>query len=260
MPGFLYFAELTTDPTIATVRELGLSYAFASAPASREVQGHTPSGNRGRVFGDSKRLGDLPKLDMDNQVWRKIPGKEVWVGYWKDAKPGPADLARAEQLAGFNIKMADGNEWLIPVVRAFDEDCGKAVPVLPALYGLDDDGKLTRGEIQAAHRWLWDLTEPAWQAMLNEGELTDQDCLDTACKVIGANYAVDVVELAGVLQVFSPQLSPAGVVALALDYRTFAGWVAKKKQTSNSATLAGSNSSPGEPVEPRDTSQPAQTC
>lgn len=247
MASFLYFAELATDPTLDTVRELGLGYAICQPPMARECQGHTPSGNRGRVFGDSKRLGDrMPACDLKAQVWRKIPGKNVWVGYWKDAKPKPADLARKDMLPGYPIKMADGNEWQVPVVRSFDEASAKPVSVLPTLYGLDDSGQLTRGEIQEAHRWLWDLTDSAWDAMVTEASVKEQDMLPIAAKLIGANYAVDVVELAGVLQVFSPQLSPAGIVALAIDWNTWHQWATAKKKTKTHAPLAaGSSSSNG---------------
>lgn len=263
MAGFLYFTPTSMSPSLGKVREWGLGYAFASPPLCREVQGATPNGEKGYVFGDSKRVGDRVKLG-EGQTWRKIPGREgmqeVWVGYWNDAKPTPADLARSEQLAGYALKLADGNEWQVPVVRAYDVDAGLVVPLLPTLYDLDDKGQLTKGEIAAAHRWLWDLTEPAWKAMIVEGDMSDQAMLSIAAKLIGANYAVDVVELAAMLQVFSPQLSPCGIVALALDYTTWKEWAdAKKKSLSQPPTEDGFNSVNGEAAEYDATPQLALT-
>lgn len=253
MAGFLYFAPVATPPTLEIVRGWGLAYAFARSPAIRECQNATPSGSKGYLFADAKRLGDHQlRCDLEQQKWRRIPGRccgkqEIYIGYWRDAKPTPDDLARPEMLSGYRLKLADGNEWQIPVVRAFDEDTASAIPLLPTHYDLDEDGELTRGAVQESHRWLWELTEPAWNAMVSETEVSDQDMLSVAAKLMGANYAVDAVELVGMLGALSPQMSPSGIVSLALDYFTFKRWMdAKKKSVTLSPTDDGCNTPPGE--------------
>lgn len=248
MAGFLYFKAYKSQPDLAAVRADALDYAFSANPIARECMGATPSGERGYVFGDSKRLGGRsPACDLETQVWRKIPGKDVWVGYWKDAKPGPKDLARTDAIGGFSMPMADGSRWDVPLIRSFDEmNARVASPALPCAYDLTEDGELKLGDIQDCHRWLWDLTEPAWQAMIDGEPLPQKEVLRIAGALMSVNYVISEVEAVALLRLFSPMVPPMHVVAFAVDYPTFADWAdAKKKTSSQDQQDDGSSTSSG---------------
>ena len=94
--------------------EAGLAYAFDQEIAC--TLGYSgPDGGKGAVFAQ----GADPRIDLDNQTWRKIPKSPVdaWVGHDNRAKPGPDDLLRAQQIDGHLVKLLDGSQWLIPVAR-----------------------------------------------------------------------------------------------------------------------------------------------
>lgn len=257
MAGFLYFHEGPSAPSLEAVRGWGLGYAFDKSPTNRNTSSGPAGGPGGYVFGDKARLGERGcKLAPADQRWRRIPGDHgLWLGYWLADPPTPDDLRRSEVLPGYRVKMPDGREWSIPLVRSCDEH-GNPLSRLPCTYDLDDEGHLIDGEPLARHRWLWDITEWAWLKMVNDEDAGDQECLDTASRLLGANYAVHAIELV-TMGVFSPQLGPAGVVALAVDYLTFRAWRESQKKTSPDSTTGGSPMSLGETDGTRPTGQPA---
>ena len=58
-----------------------------------------------------------PSYKPDEQTWQEGADGKYWVGYWNNAKPGPEDLARKEQIGGHKAELEDGHEWLVPVAR-----------------------------------------------------------------------------------------------------------------------------------------------
>lgn len=271
MAGFFYFAPTAAQPTRDMVRAWGLEYAFRDNAELQCVQaaGQTPSKSNGYLIADPRRhAGHVIKVALDEQVWRKIPGRggsqEVWVGYWKDAPPVPGDLLRptplgheeerAAPIDGYIVSLADGRRWQIPEIRQFDVVSERPVPALPSYFELDDSGTLVDGAILDVHQWLWDATEDAWQAMATGRDLTESDALAKLAQIMSANYAVDVIELI-TMRCFSKQLPPTAVLALALDYRTWRDWAASKKKTGFLSTANGSATSAGAPASPPSTLQ-----
>lgn len=71
-----------------------------------------------------KQSGDsLDCLVGERQTWREIQNADgttcYWFGWRNDAKPTPADLVRNKTIDGHKCLLADGNEWLVPVVGPF---------------------------------------------------------------------------------------------------------------------------------------------
>lgn len=263
MAGFTYFVPTSAQPNLELIRSWGLGYAFSVEPMCREAQGATPAGRNGYSFHDPKRHGGQPpKIELDKQVWRKIPGRddqqEVWLGYWRDNPPTPADLARDEQISGVMLKLGDGREWRLPLVRFFDETTEQSQPALDWEFDLDDNGNLKIGEVVGAQRWLWEITEPVWQSFTSESSLSQADAAPILARIIGANYAVSLPEMIA-LHTLNRTVTPIGLLALIVDYPTWAGWNESKKKTSSASIAEPSSTKLGETDDSHAIDQPALT-
>ena len=162
MAGFLYFRPAKTTPITPRV-----SMSWASATRFRAgvthgvAMGNTPTGTAGSVFGDPTLHGERTvRIDMAEQLWEPIPKTKLWVGMWTDARPTPAELAHTPQLAGYNARLGDGQEWTIPLVRRLDQATFQSVSNLPTYLKCDADGNWHRGPVVQQHAHLWEMTAP----------------------------------------------------------------------------------------------------
>jgi hypothetical protein len=160
--GFVYFwSGGPSAIDLAKVQELGLGYAFTSPPESRQVNANSPSQSPGLVFGDSQRLGrKTVGCFLDEQEWRELPAingrPPLWIGYWKDAKPGPADLMRADAPPAIvNLRLFDGQLWPIPALAEFNDD-HQAKILFPSPLDFDAAGNLVEGKPVGKCAALWD--------------------------------------------------------------------------------------------------------
>lgn len=246
MSGFLYFVPKFCRPvTLKEVKTLGLGYAFENAPQSGVCHNNTPTKSQGSVFGDKTRHGDGQiKMDMENQVWRKMPrpGQEdVYIGYWRDSPPGPDDLKRSNQLGGYLLKLADGRQWMIPVVRLFDETAGELRSNLPSYIDVDDSGNPKPGQVVPLYAHLWDLTAPFAEQMLSDSanEVANEDIYKAARTLLQANYVVDMIEIAQAKVLTNEQMAH-NIVAVAVDWPTYLRWKeVSKKKTPSLVTASG---------------------
>lgn len=240
MSGFLYFRPgQTRNVTREDVTEWGLAYAFERSPLSCMCMANTPTGGAGVVFADPSRQGEgRVKMDLAAQEWRKMPRAglpEIYCGYWRDAAPTPQDLARAKQLPGYSIPLADGHQWTIPVVRLFDEFAGHLTSNLPCYLDVDEQGRPVNGQPLSAYAHLWELTAPFAEQMLAEDskESTTEQIADAACALLQTNYVVDWPEIAAAKALTNQQMIH-NIVAVAIDWPTYLRWqeVVKKKTPS----------------------------
>ena len=280
MAGLLYYAPgLSGTIELPKVQEIGLGHAFERNPFCREVKSNTPDGGNGLLLIDRTRLkkwvpGDKPdapdqavdlspsmNIDPEVQYWEQLPSptdQPLYGGYYVDEKPMPTDLIRSEYLRGGEIRMGDDNLWELPLVRRFDEATEEPISALPSNYRLSSEGKLTPDKTLPRWKWLWEATEDAWNAMVNEQDVTDDAMLETAGKIFTANYAVSPMELS-LLRVFADGVMPATIVAICLDYVTWSRWSEAKKKEASQAVTAGSNTAAGETEESAPTSPPVLT-
>jgi len=232
MAGFLYFKPHTTrNVTLAEAAAWGLGYAFEREPLSCACMANTPTGGAGVVFADPRRHADGGiKMDMDAQVWRKMPAAkhpELYIGYWKDAVPEPVDLARKNQLLGYKVELADGNRWEVPVVRSFDMGAEALQSNLPSYLDVDDNGNLVPGQVMPLYAHLWELTTPFAEQMLADQysgpEVTVEEIRAAACRLLQVNYVVSAAEIAVIHLLTTEQLAH-NIVAVAIDWPTYCQW------------------------------------
>lgn len=247
MAGFRYFISGETRPLDrARVEALGLGYAFTGGIENRSLGPVSPNGLPGTVFADDTRQGDKAAgYYPDEQTWRKLPRREgrpeLWVGYWNDAKPTPADLIRPRTIrGGVDIILADGNAWKIPVVRRFDEVEQKWRSALTTYVDIDEDGKPIKGDPLEEYAHLWDITAPLAEGMFN-GEATattDEQVYAAVIALIQANYVVDLPELVAIRALANDDTLGLVVMA-ATRYEQLAEWLGALQKKTNQAESTG---------------------
>lgn len=250
---FLYFWS-GGPPSINAdkITEFGLDYALAGASIeTRQVNSNSPSGSPGLVFCDSKRMGGrVAGCDMDAQTWRKMPDvegrPELWVGHWNDAKPGPGDLQRGNVLGGLSAMLADGNRWIVPKVRHYDETLQVWQSDLPAYLDYDSTGKIIRGQPLEKYRQLYEDTAALADAELSGEPVDEQTLYRAVFALLGANYVVSMPELV-LLGALADDDSLSLVALTSCRYDKLLDWIdTLQKKTDSPTTLNGSPTTAGD--------------
>lgn len=157
-------------------------------------QGGPPQNGSGcvlTVFPDGE---PPPRLGMhrEHQGWTKVcKNPELWIGIDRDYPPGPEDLKRPRQVEGHLVKLADGREWLVPVIRSPDP---KTVTRLPQNLVYDDAGELVL-RIKPGHQRLWDDAWAVWQMVYGGQSASYADLVPYAAEFLGVNYRLAKWEL-----------------------------------------------------------------
>lgn len=196
MSDFLYFIEGKKTVTPDDLAAASLAYAFEGPFSFREVGGG-PGGRAGVVVGAGSDVGYYP----DRQTWLPIPGGPdgVFGGYDPSSPPKPADLARIEQIEGYAVDLADGDEWLVPVARCFP-----AGSMLPQALTIGPDGKVVREALpkfadacrDADRLWNYFRSE---NGLADDGEkiepIDDDEMFGLAVRILALNYRVGPIEV-----------------------------------------------------------------
>ena len=240
MAGFLYFLPGPPSPTPdqAALANRGLAYAFPRPPVPRPAGG--PEGQAGLIlasadaFRDQLRVGYFP----DRQTWRKIPGGDVYLGFYTAEPPGPSDLARPDATPGHTVTLGDGAGWTIPLARGIDDENGAMVyyQTLPRTTALDEAGRWVAGGYPPKFARLWDLACAWWDTKVSadlaetaEGARASFDfngAHDAALLALATNYRVDRAEVAA-LGLFNPP-TVRDILDALIDWPVVLKWMQKK--------------------------------
>lgn len=253
MAGFLYFKpNITQTVTPQLVKDWGLGYAFTSSPTGGVCQQHTPNGQNGVVFADTKRLGDWqPIMDLENQEWEKSQDNDWYVGYWKAAPPTPEDLARPDQLPGYRVEIG-GREWVIPLTARFDDSCQAMTTALPCSLKYSGKGSWKKGSVLKIHEQLWAIGQPFRDDFIARyvhdqpaKNFSDDEICEALFAHLHANYVVGRDELSIMDVISGNDLGVGAAIMVANDLPTIMEW-SQQKKTDKSAIAAGSNTASGE--------------
>ncbi len=251
MPGFLYFhPKVELPPTAAEIERIGLAYALAGANLTAAGVGKGPGDQRGVILADTDQTtGRAAIYAPEDQAWRKVPNTEAWVGHWNEARPAPTDLLRSRFLPGYGVMLGDGNDWVIPVVRAYREagDVIQGDPALPKKMDVDQAGKLTPGALLPEYEPLWQAVAEAWDKIIvGEGELENRiesgvaefDAL--AIRLLAANYRLGPAEVV-MLELFEcPNVAnTVAILSAATDVLSYVQ-IKKEQAARTSGTSDGS--------------------
>lgn len=205
MPGFLYYKPNVSRVHVADVKTWGLGYAFSDRVTPAPVMTGPDSGN-GCVFVDIRHVPAGVGYYPEQQVWRRIPGGDLWVGYYAEQKPTPADLIRDVRTQGYFVKLGDGNDWLVPLARSVADVDGELGYIcrLPKRLDIDEEGKWTLEAVMAESAGLWEIAceyfEARWNAKIDvehrQQVLSIENAAEKAVRVLSANYVVSDAECA----------------------------------------------------------------
>lgn len=244
---FNYFLPGRRAVKLENLVELGLGYAFEPESAADPRATFTPrpvtngpGGQHGIIVSASD---EWVGYFQGKQAWKQEPGKEYWVGYWKDTPPTPETLARANQIDGRMLRLEDGNAWLIPVARQYDEFDGviMARQMLPTRLTRDELGNWVHGDIKQRYRLFWDLTNAFIQAIVDDQQqFHDYD--DLVVEAFKCNYRVSAIEL-DMLGIYDATVRDR-VIRIVTDLDGYRDLVKKKQALLDSGgSLVGPNES-----------------
>lgn len=187
--------------TVDLLRSVGLELLFDEGAGIdfADVLAGGPDGGSGllvKVAPDGEPL----HYSADKQEWHKLTpspdGKyaagRAWIGWDREQRPGPAQLARRQQLSGEWMTLRDGNAWLVPIIRQ-----------LPKFMGLDDDGSVS-GLLEPAYQEFYDDSLRVFSEFVEKnGKITIdwERAFSYSVRALAMNYRVsrDVVARLGLL-------------------------------------------------------------
>lgn len=193
MAGFLYYLPSDGLKTRPALESAGFPHADSiELPGCGCTPG--PDGLNGAVT----KLRDMPLIGGQapavgyyavKQTWHKILGGKMWLGWETENPPTPIDLQRSEQFDGHPVTLADGNTWIVPVVRTL---LGGAA--LPAIYGCDDNGNMVKDTVLPRFARLWDLTQRLHAAITSQpidpGLISEEETAELLCAGLALHYRV----------------------------------------------------------------------
>ena len=250
MNGFAYFIPNRQAATPAQLADL-LPHAFdAAGPATTRHCAGGPDGQAGILATTDVEAAPKWQPNTTAAEYRGMP-KGVALVYDPANKPGPDDLLRPEPIDGYNLALADGRQWIIPLARVFPT--GTA---LPSRLAFGPDGQWVKEPLDHLRQAsadadrIWDAIR-THHGMLEEAEkpteIDEAETTEMACRILALNYRIAAAE-ASVLGI----LTTANVIDILRWFVDFPRFYtteidAKKNETDNAAgppTISGSAASP----------------
>lgn len=236
MAGFLYYISGISTVNRKKMIEYGLAHALEEAgePLFASIS-PGPDKGAGVVFsvGSSKGAQATPNM-ASSFTWTKSPDAEHWIGYDKNSPPCPKDLERKEVIEGYQIKLADGNKWHIPIARKIDGDTS-----FPRILKQTKEGWEPQAVI-SKYRSLFDEACRVWDQYANTmdnldvGDESDEPLTitvvcDLSVKALSCNYRISPFEVS-VLELLDTQIE-GKVLKAVIDIFTIEEYVKKNGES-----------------------------
>lgn len=272
MPGFLYFVPgVNSVSSIAQLAEWGIAHAFDNPGRKTPQPSAGPDNLSGLLLSDPRRVDPgRASYAPTRQIWRKH-AKGYYVGMEKGVPITPADLRRPSPIAGVDLQLGDGNSWQVPVARAWTAHEDQLRYRILLEQGIDYlDGQVVYRSVVKRHAELWAIAT-AWyhhlagpddvemdpeeerELLFGSDSLSDVQLYGCAARVLGANYAIGLLE-AIMLGLFTSSNWQLILNAL-IDWDTYVELVQKKR----AQLLAAHSSSTGPGGTPPSTDPPSPT-
>jgi len=194
------------------MREAGIGYAV-DGESTPPCTGMMPGPDTGQgvllTVGGITPAAAGPACD-----WTQIHGATAWLGL-SGERPGPADLARKSQRDGHAVRLADGNEWLVPVARALD-----GTTPLPRRLALSAEGVWVFGDVTEEFAGLYADACRVFETFCGEAEddgaVLVSEGVEIAVRALAVNYRIGPAEISA-LGLFTSE-SQADVLKALVDW------------------------------------------
>lgn len=159
--------------------------------------------------------GQPAEYAPDRQEWQQ--GNGFWVGMEKTFRPGAQDLVREWNIVGYQIRLADGAEWIVPLLRRWNRERCEHVSALPKcirpVNGRMREVVVPRYEAHDA------IAENIWQSFMQEKSFTLDEIFANCANLLAVNYRVGPEEIAllGLLE----KETALAAMGLAIDLPSF---------------------------------------
>lgn len=211
------------------LRKLGLADLWRDTLAERSVDwmatewsgANTPSNRPGMFVSALPVESHRPPRTVtkfDDGSWQWVAGaNDVWLGIDTLAPVKPEDVERRNQYKGHWVELADGNEWLIPVIRrpawgqkTIKTDDGEeqlvdgfleGVPRLSQIMTMDPATRKVTRSIRPVDQRIWDWSATFYGVVYDDGHNkkrtmpTDDDSFAFAATLLAMNYRVGLAEI-----------------------------------------------------------------
>lgn len=208
MPGFLYYLPDSGAKTPEALEALGFPHAGTiELPGCGCTTG--PDGLNGAV----SKLRDIPVAGgvtpkvgyyAETQTWCEILDGKMWLGWETNAPPTPLDLQRTVLRDGHGVTLADGNTWIVPVIRTVVGETA-----LPTIYGCSGNGSVVKERVLPEFVRIWDLTKRLYAAIesWSPALISEDETVELLCSGLALNYRVSLWEVLhlGILTVENKQ-------------------------------------------------------
>lgn len=178
-----------------------------------------PGGQGGMLFaayvkGEAPPDPKLIRYIPNDQIWTKCAKGALWIGYWKTKKPSEQDLFRRQNgYRGHGVRLADGNEWVIPALYL-----ASGVSAVPCSILRNEDGVMISEPLEK-YRKVVDLAYKFFSYSCGTGDIPYVEALELSEMVLSMNYMVGMWELR-VLNLFtSDNLLQCGLAVIDMPER-----------------------------------------
>lgn len=176
----------------------------------------------------------------DEQTWEPYPGSDdLWLGFPTEAPPDPAFFARAQQVRGHPVRLGDGREWEVPVIRAVTHDTR-----LPRRMVWDGE-QFAPDAVIRPYEDLYAEAGRMWDDLAGEEQLTIAEEALFAARGLAVNYRLGPAEI-GMLGLLTTATEVEAVKAM-LDWPLFEALKKKQVSAAPDSTPGDGDSSPDTP-------------
>ena len=205
----------------ALLNECGLALTLADVKSVRrqtslfDITTKGPGGASGvflYVFGPDREAPKRCNFQPQFQAWREmLPAAGLWIGQDLEEPIRPRDLVREGGSTsidgapnvphrGWEIELADGNRYTVPIVRrpAAVAKYGRPITNLPEDIGWDADGRFVQ-TVKREYAQIWEdvgklcdlFFDADGEHRRGEFELSVEDALRWAIRILALNYRYD---------------------------------------------------------------------
>ena len=190
---FLYYIPRVAGCNGRKLSDVGLRDRFVNAGGDGFIEhGITPTIEGPEGSGVLVAIGTQPaEYAPSRQQW--LQGKAFWVGLENGFPPSPMDLVRESGFSGYEVRLLDGNNWTVPLLRRWNQDRCEHVSALPKCIR-PIEGRM-REAVVPRYIQYDSMAERIWNSFVNEDSFTLEQLFANSAELLSANYRIGVEEI-----------------------------------------------------------------